>query len=325
MSDEIAKCGCNCFNCPTFKENIRTYEGKVHCSTGWKKYLNINLSPEKLRACDGCSLKDENRKIYYLNCMVRKCAMMNGLDNCAYCKAFPCEELCEVHSIQRIANRRDFIRRRGVEISEKDYQKFIEPYTGINHLHKIRQNLSEDDYKDFKKFSPTPKFAPIENLNEKPNSTKAIYHLLTNLAVVNNVSYAKYLTLVNKRKKLLQILWTMGSHGNICKKGNYLELDGKTFLSNNITSLYTVLKEYLLDLRIHDVICEIIPLDDKEWLTPGGGLRKAGWIIRLSFGSSLSGRKTLLKLKEYISLLNTNYHKTAFRVFSKADMKVMMQ
>ena len=249
--------------------------------------------------------------------------MKNGLDNCAYCTAYPCEELREVHSIQNIKNREDFIRKKGVEISEKDYKRTIEPYTGLAHLQEIRKNLSEDDYKDFKKFTASPKFATKEKLSEKPKNLKAIYALLTNLAVADNVSYAKYLTLVNKRKKLLLILWTLGSYGIIHKKGEYLELDGKTFLSNKISSIYSVLKGYFLDLKIHGVICEIIPLDDKKWLTPGGGLRKEGWVIRLSFGTSLSGRKTLLKLKEYISALKTNYDKAAFRLFSRADMKVL--
>jgi hypothetical protein len=250
--------------------------------------------------------------------------MTNGLDNCAYCKEFPCEELLEVHSIQKIKNREDFIQKTGTKIFERDYQKFIEPYTGLNHLQKIRQNLSEDDFKDFKKFSLAPKFASIEKLNDVPESIKAIYTLLTHLAVADNISYAKYQTLVSRRKKLLLILWTMGSYGSIIKKGEYLELEGKTFLSSKISSIYSVLNVYFLDLKMHNVICKIIPLDDKNWLTPGGGLRKEGWIIRLSFGTALSDIKTLLKLKEYILLLKTKHDKAAFRMFSKANMNVFI-
>jgi hypothetical protein len=37
-----------------------------------ERFLNIKLSPEKLRACDGCSIPDPDRKIYYLNCRIRK-------------------------------------------------------------------------------------------------------------------------------------------------------------------------------------------------------------------------------------------------------------
>jgi len=325
MLNEIAKCGCNCFNCPTFKDNIRTFEERVQCSMGWKKYLNINLGPEKLRACDGCSLHDSQRKTYYLNCKVRKCAMINDISNCAYCIDFPCKELLEVHSLQNIKSREDFIRIKGRQISEKDYQKIIEPYTGLNHLQEIRKDLTEKDYKNTRKFSISPKFTPIEKIEEKSNNIKAIYSILTNLAVADNVSYAAYLTLINKRKKLLLIIWAIAGDGIINHKDEYLELDAKSFLANKIPSTYSVLKDYFLDLKIHDINCDLIPLDEKKWITPGGGLRKEGWVVRLSFGASLSGWKTLLQFKDYISRLKTNYGKTAFRLFSRADLHVLNQ
>ena len=88
MNINIAKCGCDCFNCPTYKENIKTIENRKKCSAGWAKYLDLKLSPEKLRACDGCSIPDTERKTYYLNCIIRKCAMTNGIENCAYCTVF---------------------------------------------------------------------------------------------------------------------------------------------------------------------------------------------------------------------------------------------
>jgi len=93
MEANLAKCGCDCINCPTYKENIRTMENRKICSAGWEKYVGIKLSPEKLRACDGCSVLDEKRKTYYLNCKIRKCAIINGIENCAFCKGFPCDEL----------------------------------------------------------------------------------------------------------------------------------------------------------------------------------------------------------------------------------------
>ena len=102
MNELIAKCGCNCSQCPTFKDNLQTFEDRKRCSWGWKKYLNIKLSPEKLRLCDGCSISDDKRKVYYLNCYVRKCAMKNGVKNCAYCSAYPCQEVLAIHSLQKL-------------------------------------------------------------------------------------------------------------------------------------------------------------------------------------------------------------------------------
>ena len=50
----------------------------------------------------GAQSSDSERKTYYLNCKIRKCAMINAIDNCAYCNGFPCEELLKAHSVQQI-------------------------------------------------------------------------------------------------------------------------------------------------------------------------------------------------------------------------------
>ena len=121
MIKNPGKCGCDCFICPTYKNNIKTIEDRQKCSSGWSKFLNIKLSPEKLRACDGCSVPDSERKVYYLNCKIRKCAIVNEVDNCAYCSGFPCDELLDVHSLQKIRNREDYTKTTGKEISKTDF------------------------------------------------------------------------------------------------------------------------------------------------------------------------------------------------------------
>jgi hypothetical protein len=141
-------------------------EDRQNCSSGWAKFLNIKLSPEKLRACDGCSIPDQERKIYYANCRIRKCAMINEIANCAFCTGFPCDELTKAHSVQKINNREEFIKMRGKEISEKDYRFFIEPYTELHHLQKIRcsfrghslgeERLADPDERIEKKRMGTP-------------------------------------------------------------------------------------------------------------------------------------------------------------------------
>jgi len=323
MINNIAKCGCDCFNCPTSKGNIGTIEERKKCSAGWEKFLDIKLSPEKLRACDGCSIPDSERKTYYLNCKIRKCAMINQIENCAYCIGFPCDELLKVHSIQRISTREEFINKTGKEISETDYNYFIEPYTGLCHLNKVRQNLAEKDYKDYKKFSTKTKFAPLVNFNIEQESLGIIYSLLTTICVEQNISFARLQTLESKREQLLKILWTMGNYGIYKKDCSYIELDSKTFLFQKIHSMYNTLLEYFNDLKNADIYCEIIPLVEKGWLTPLGGLRKEGWIIRLSFGESLKGNETLRKFKDYILNLNNRYGNKAYRLFKRADLSMM--
>ena len=178
MNISTGKCGCDCTHCPTYKENLKTREDRQRCSSGWKQYLDIKLSPEKLRACDGCSVPDAGRKVYYLNCIIRKCAMINEIANCEYCSGFPCMELMKVHSLQSITGREEYIRQKGKEISEKDYMLLIDPYAGLARLKKIRETLTEKDIKDFRRFSLKTRFAPLDGAGRN-ESVKKIYSLLT--------------------------------------------------------------------------------------------------------------------------------------------------
>ena len=163
MNTFVAKCGCNCSKCPTYKNNLRTFEDRQRCNRGWKKYLNINLSAEKLRPCDGCSIPDETRKIYYLNCHVRKCAINNGFNNCAYCSAYPCQEVLNIHSMQKPGAKEKIVERLGGSIPEEDYLAFIEPYEGIKHLNEIRQTIGAEEIVEIKRFSVRPKIVLIPN------------------------------------------------------------------------------------------------------------------------------------------------------------------
>ncbi len=323
MTINIAKCGCDCFNCPTYRDNVTTIEERKICSSGWEKYLDMKLSPEKLRACDGCSISDDERKTYYLNCKIRKCAIINKMDNCAYCKGYPCDELLKIHSVQQISNKEDFIRKTGKEISDIDYLKFIEPYAGLAHLNKIRQSLTNNDFKDFKKHSSKTKFAQIDKLNDKPKSIQIIYSLLTKICLEQNISYARLQTTKKKRERLLKIIWTLALYGNFVDN-NVLELDSKTFLSQKIQGMYNILTDYLNDLKSYDIHCEIIPLKDKGWMTPTGGLRKEGWKFTCRFGQSLNEVDTLVALKKIATELNNKFGNKAFSRFSKADINIYL-
>ena len=323
MIPAIAKCGCDCVHCPTYKKNLSTMDDRRRCSSGWEKYLKLKLSPEKLRACDGCSIPDRERRTYYLNCKVRRCAMVNNMDHCAYCNGFPCNELLKAHRLQTILSREEYTRKTKRDIPEKDYALFIEPYAGIHHLGKLRQSLSDEDLRDYKRFSTRVRFVTRNHFTGKHDSLMKIYLLLTTVCIGRDVSYARLQTLENRREHLMKLLWAMGLYGTCNTVTGYTEMDGKTFLSRKITGMYSALLGYADELGKHDVHCEIVPLKEKGWLTPTGGLRKEGWIFRLKFGESLNGNKTLMTFMEYIRRLDKTFGHKAFRVFKSADLKVM--
>lgn len=116
----------------------------------------------------------------------------------------------------------------------------------------------------------------------------------------------------------------MGRFGNFSKDGSYIELDSKTFMTQKIHGMYNTLLGYLNDLKKHDILCEIIPLVSKGWLTPMGGLRKEGWIFRLKFGDPVRGGDTLQVFKDYVQKLDTKFGNKAFKLFKAADLSVMM-
>ncbi|HJX72429.1 MAG TPA: DUF3795 domain-containing protein, partial [Bacteroidales bacterium] len=258
MNAFVAKCGCNCIACPTYKKNIQTIEQRKECSSGWSKYLGIKLSPEKLRACDGCSLPDNERKTYYLNCKVRKCCLENGIDNCAYCSIYPCKELETIHSIQIVRSKEDFISLTGKGITESDFQKFIEPYAGLKHLDEIRNHLSKPEIINYKKFNFQTRSSKFpDNISADVASChglKRIYEMITTLALRSNVSYAEYMTLRGKREQLLKMLMVFGIYGRKVKADSeFLELDAEVYASQKMPGMHNRLLDCLDELKKHRV------------------------------------------------------------------------
>jgi len=328
MNELIAKCGCNCSQCPTFKDNLQTFEDRKRCSWGWKKYLNIKLSPEKLRLCDGCSISDDKRKVYYLNCYVRKCAMKNGVKNCAYCSAYPCQEVLAIHSLQKLDAKERIVKRLGYEIPEQDYLAFIEPYEGIKHLNEIRQTIGADEIVEMKRFSMRPKMVAFPHdlpfSKDEISAYKFLHQILGSLAVSDNVSYARQFLLEKNRKQLLKILWAFGRFGELKEEdGSHLVLDSEIYSSQKISSYYSKVQDYFRLLENYGVHCEIVPLQETDWVTATGALRKTGWLMKLAIDEKIGGGLTVKALKNYASKLNEKYGKNTFRYFSKGDMRVL--
>jgi len=247
MQNLLGMCGCNCISCPTYKENIKTTTDRKKCSSGWGKYLKINLSPEKLRLCDGCSVPDSERKTYYLNCKIRKCAMINNIENCAYCSGFPCEEMLGAHSIQRINSREEYIIRTGKDISD------LITTSLLNHIQDwITWMLSENQL-GRKKLLITGNFLSGQNLLRPPRTKmrvlRRIYEILTTIGVEQDVSYARLQSLEKKREQFMKILWTMGCYGTYNNECGCLKLDAKTFLSQKIVGMYDTLSVYFRDFK----------------------------------------------------------------------------
>ncbi len=334
MKEIIAKCGCNCSRCPTYKENLKTEKERKRCSWGWKEYLNINLSPQKLRLCDGCQVPDVMRKVYYLNCIVRKCAIENGIENCAYCSSYSCDEVKNLH-ITFDPNFKEKVKKRlGNKIPHKDYLDFIKCYEGIQYLDSIREKIDKNEIVEFKKFSIKSKLASFPKDIKKKD--KLNYELLYNLiekinGKVENLSFAAREALKKKRPSMLTLLWTFGLYGKFNKdNGKFLTINSLDYAKEKNQSMYDKLMNYFNILKDYGVHLKLISSIEKGWITPTGGLRvKIGhkeepiWIMTLSFDSVIGGKDGLAALCEYSKKLLSEYGEKAIKYFSKADMKVL--
>ncbi|MFC1512109.1 DUF3795 domain-containing protein [Candidatus Latescibacterota bacterium] len=326
MEEFIAKCGCNCSNCPSYKENLKTIIARKQCSWGWEKYLAIKLKPEKLRLCDGCAISDKNRNIYYLNCRVRKCAILSGVENCAYCSAYPCQDVLTIHSVQKPNARERIEERIGYRIPQKDYINIVEPYEGIIHLDKIRGSLKSEDIKEMIPISkvlktiPFPEIIPF-SICEK-SAYQQIHRIISSIEVGENVSYARYTELEKNRKKLLKLLWAFGLFGELEKRGKYIILDSKKYSEQKISSYHEKVQEYIQILKGYGLVIKIISTHNKAWRTEKGALRYEGWFMGM-FSKKNKDRELFKALKKYTKLIDEKYGKNAFRYFTNGDMRVL--
>lgn len=328
MSDLFAKCGNNCGRCPSYRENLKTDEDRQRCSDGWHKYLGFRLSPGKLRLCDGCQAPDDENPVRYQNCYVRRCAVRSGVETCAHCSNYPCEDLKALQDV----NREEIEARLGAPIPEEDYLTFIEPYEGMKHLDEIRASLGPEEIVEPTKPPPfKPKMVGFpEDLSfskEETSAFKALHRLIRTINTIDADTYVVQERLKKRRQYFLKLLWTFGLLGELKEEGgSHLVIDSETYVAQKIPSssdYSRVVKHYFGTLEEYGVHCEIVPLMESEWLTPGGALRKKGWLMKMAFDDKTGGVSGLRALKTYTAKLDEKYGKEAYRRFSKADMRVL--
>jgi hypothetical protein len=222
--------------------------------------------------------------------------------------------------------------RLGIPIPEEDYLTFIEPYEGLKHLDVIRASLGAEDIVEPTKpppFKPKTTDFPeaLPSSKEETSAFKALHRLIRTLNTVDADTYVTQERLKKRRRYFLRLLWTFGLLGELKEEGGlHLVIDSETYVAQKIPSssgYSRVVKHYFGTLEECGVHCEIVPLMETGWLTPGGALRKHGWFMKMSFDDNAGGVSALRALKSYAARLSEEYGKGAYRRFSKADMRVL--
>jgi hypothetical protein len=326
MNDWFSKCGANCSRCPAYRENAATVEARQRCSDGWHTYLGVRLNPDRCY-CDGCQTPDDQDPVLVYGkygCRIRRCAVFNGAPTCAHCSAYPCQAVRNQFSFDS-GSRERLAARLGAPISDEDYATFIQPYELHAHLERIRASLSPQDMVEMTPVSVISRTIPFPDdlpfSQEETSALEALHRILVEVGCVEHIPHVEQKGLKERRRHVLKILWTFGLLGE--PDGEKLVVDGQIYLAQKIQSSYERLQDYFAVLEEVGVRCEHVPLVEKGWLTPGGALRGAGWLMTLSFDDDVGGVSAAGALQTYAARLHRAYGERAFRYFSKADMRVL--
>lgn len=110
-----AYCGLQCHLCPVLDATMKN-DDALRAKTA-EKFLaenNWKLKPEEIN-CEGC--KSNGRLFGYCrDCKPRKCCSEKGLDHCALCPEYPCNDLEAFFKLEPVAKKELEKLRRKAEI-----------------------------------------------------------------------------------------------------------------------------------------------------------------------------------------------------------------
>jgi len=131
MEPIVTRCGYRCDLCLAYKPNVEKHPSNQQMlSDGWYRYFGFRIPADEI-CCDGCMAEDP--RLIDRHCTVRTCVLDSGLDHCAQCEQYVCEELTE-----RLVDYEEIKSRIEAEIPEEDYLRFIRPYENKRRLAALR-------------------------------------------------------------------------------------------------------------------------------------------------------------------------------------------
>lgn len=111
----ISFCGLDCMECPAYigtKKGNRALLKKT--AEGWST-PEEKIAPDDI-ICDGCVLLGKRLARFSTECPVRICGIEKGVENCGFCKDYPCEKLKKRWELVKTPEARD----RLDEINQRD-------------------------------------------------------------------------------------------------------------------------------------------------------------------------------------------------------------
>jgi hypothetical protein len=98
MSEILAYCGIICSTCPIYlvtRESNREKQAKKRLEIAKLigEHYGTNYEAANITDCDGCLTKGERIFSGCKDCLIRSCAQLKFVENCAYCPEYSCERL----------------------------------------------------------------------------------------------------------------------------------------------------------------------------------------------------------------------------------------
>jgi len=94
----IAYCGLDCAGCPIHiatleQDAIKRRSMRIEVARVCTEQYGINLKPEDVSDCDGCSVQAGRLFPGCAKCAIRLCAIARSITSCAFCTEYACNEL----------------------------------------------------------------------------------------------------------------------------------------------------------------------------------------------------------------------------------------
>jgi hypothetical protein len=101
MTEMIAYCGLICKTCPIYlaTRQANTEEQtrmRIEIFRRCREHYGMNIELADVTDCDGCRTEGGRLFSGCKKCHIRNCVRARGLENCAYCADYACEQL-EAH------------------------------------------------------------------------------------------------------------------------------------------------------------------------------------------------------------------------------------
>ena len=98
MKYMLGYCGVECSKCPAYIATINNDdELRRRYAAEQSEFYGMEILPERIN-CVGC-LEDGEHLVYCSMCEIRRCCWNRGLETCAECDEYVCEELGKVYIV----------------------------------------------------------------------------------------------------------------------------------------------------------------------------------------------------------------------------------